>query len=375
MKRQDNLSRISKSRLEEEGFIYHTVDGDYWNDKSFYVFTELQAQILKQASEELHLLCKEAVDYVVRSGDYQSYGLTPEAFELASKSWLNQEPHLYGRFDFAWDGTGAPKLLEYNADTPTALLEAGKVQQAWLNLTQPAGFKVFSEIPSLLTERFSQIIPAQKNLFLSCMKQTIEDEGNVLFMLERALLAGLEAQFVYIEDLSWNPEINYFCTSSGTPVDYLFKLYPWEWMVRDEFSSCLPHSQTRFLEPAWKQLLSNKALLAVLWKLFPGHPNLLPASFDPKDLSSSRVVTKPILGREGANVKITDGSDLICATNGAYKDVPVVYQEYYPIPNINGYYATLGLWMIGDQCAGLGVREDVSIVTKNTSLFVPHIVV
>jgi glutathionylspermidine synthase len=35
---------------------------------------------------------------------------------------------LYGRFDLAYRGDGPPKLLEYNADTPTALFEAAVVQ-------------------------------------------------------------------------------------------------------------------------------------------------------------------------------------------------------------------------------------------------------
>lgn len=47
-------------------------------------------------------------------------------------SWNEEPPAIYGRFDLAYDGIHPPKLLEYNADTPTALLEASVVQWYWL---------------------------------------------------------------------------------------------------------------------------------------------------------------------------------------------------------------------------------------------------
>lgn len=69
----------------------------------------------------------------------------------------------------------------------------------------------------------------------------------------------------------------------------LFKLYPLEWLSHAEFARHITTAETRFIEPAWKMLLSNKALLAKLWVRYPNHPNLLPAYFTPfelpKDLS------------------------------------------------------------------------------------------
>ena len=40
------------------------------------------------------------------------------------KSWTDKKTDLMGRFDLAWDGNGPPKLLEYNADTPSVLVES-----------------------------------------------------------------------------------------------------------------------------------------------------------------------------------------------------------------------------------------------------------
>ena len=83
----------------------------------------------------------------------------------------------------------------------------------------------------------------------------------------------------------------------------VFKLYPWEWMVREKFGQHLAAAPTIWMEPAWKMLLSNKGLLPVLWSIYPRHPYLLEASFDGPGLMMSWV-KKPLLGREGANITL-----------------------------------------------------------------------
>ena len=66
-------------------------------------------------------------------------------------------------------------------------------------------------------------------------------------------------------------------------------------------------AELRSFEPWWKLILGNKALLPLLWSLFPHHPNLLPAFYDDpresnrniEDLEKEQWVSKPIFGREG----------------------------------------------------------------------------
>jgi glutathionylspermidine synthase len=52
-------------------------------------------------------------------------------------------------------------------------------------------------------------------------------------------------------------------------------------MVREEFGKYLATADAIWLEPPWKMLLSNKGILPVLWELYPNHPFLLAASFEP----------------------------------------------------------------------------------------------
>ncbi len=104
-----------RAQCEELGFTFHSIDGTYWDESVAYEFSLEQIETLEAASEDLHQRCLEAVDWVIRHQHFAPFALPAHAVELIVDSWQKQEPSLYGRFDFSWDGTGAPKLLEYNA--------------------------------------------------------------------------------------------------------------------------------------------------------------------------------------------------------------------------------------------------------------------
>jgi len=141
-------------------------------------------------------------------------------------------------------------------------------------------------------------------------------------------------------------------------------------MAREEFGAHLLTARIRVIEPAWKMLLSNKGILPILWELNPDHRNLLPAYFEPGRIAGDYVV-KPLLSREGENVELHRGSETLAAP-GAYGGEGRIWQAYTDIPRFGDDYATLGAWIIGDAPAGVGVREDASPITRNTSRFVPH---
>jgi glutathionylspermidine synthase len=150
----------------------------------------------------------------------------------------------------------------------------------------------------------------------------------------------------------------------------LCKLYPWEWLIRDEFAPHLTEVPLRLIEPAWKMLLSSKALLPILWELNPGHPNLLPAAFERWRISGD-YVQKPMLSREGANVTIYRGAEVL-REDGSYGEEGWIYQAYTPVAHFDDSYAVIGSWIVGDEPAGIGIREDATPITRNSSRFVPH---
>lgn len=360
-------------QVEALGFDFHTLDGaTYWDERAYWEFTLAQVDAIEDAADELHRLCLDAVDWVVRNRVYEPFRLPAEAIPLIEDSWRRREPALYGRFDLAYDGSGPPKLLEYNADTPTALFEAAVIQWQWLESRFP-GDDQFNSIHEGLVERWQWLggqLPRGAAVHLASLVPHPEDEGTVRYLQATALEAGVPSKFIGLADIGWNGR--HFVDLEGEGIRHLFKLYPWEWLLREKYGPHIGPSGAHMIEPAWKMLLSNKAILALLWHLHPNHANLLPASFERGDFTG-RVVRKPLLGREGANVAILDGDEVVSEQDGPYADSGWVYQDYAPLRREGDVHAVIGAWVIGDKCRGMGLREDDGPITKNTSRFVPHL--
>lgn len=366
MQRLSSIARPDwRARCEAVGFDYHTIDGTYWDESACYRFNSAQIDQLEAAANQLHAMVREVVARVIKQGDYQGWGLSELAIRLIEASWQAGERELYGRMDMSWSGQGEPKLLEYNADTPTALLEASVVQWEWLECVQPQADQ-FNSLHECLITRWRELAPyLPQPLYFSCVAEHSEDYGNCQYLLDTALQAGIRSEFIYIEDIGWNPQRG-LVDLQDRALTSVFKLYPWEWLLSDAFAQHLRPRTVHWVEPAWKLLASNKALLAALWQQFPGHPNLLPAALQPRELNGP-MVRKPLFSREGANVSLPE-----LHSDGPYGAEGYVYQAYAPLPNFSGHYPVLGLWVVGQQAAGLGIREDSSLITRDSSRFIPH---
>lgn len=349
---------------------YHTIAGEkYWDESACYSFTPSEIDILEAATEELHRLSLEAVEHVIRNDLFECLQIPRQFVPYIIRSWEAREPSIYGRFDLAYNGTGEPKLLEYNADTPTSLLEASVVQWFWLQDLFPQADQ-FNSIHEKLIHAWGQWPFKHYPTHFACSEESDEDLGNLEYLMDTALQAGVDVRHIFIEEIGRDAANGHFVDLEENPIQNLFKLYPWEWMAREEFGEYLIDTSMRILEPPWKMILSNKGLLPILWELFEGHPNLLPASFS-REVISGDFVRKPIYSREGNNIILfTDGQTI--ETPGSYGTEGWVYQAYTPLPVFDGNHAVIGSWVIGGHSAGIGIREDKGPITTNASRFIPH---
>lgn len=353
--------------MEALGFNFHSPeDRTYWDESACYSFTAAEIDRLEEATNELESMCLKAVNYIIDNRLFGRMRIPPAAEELIVESWAQKEKNLYGRFDLAYDGHNPPKLLEYNADTPTALLEASVVQWQWLESRMP-GKDQFNSIHERLIAAWEQMEVDGRVMF-ACMAESPEDVGTTVYLQDAAAQAGLDTGFIAMSDIGTDGER--FVDLENNAIGTLFKLYPWECLMAEEFAPLIHASGVRMIEPAWKMLLSTKALLPVLWEMFENHPLLLKSSFDEKDISGA-VVKKPIYGREGSNVTLR-GAGVELATPGAYGAEGYVYQEYFEIPAFAGNYPVIGSWVVASEAAGIGIREDVSRITKDSARFIPH---
>lgn len=392
-----------RDHAQEVGFSFADMYGEpYWDESSAYAFSLEQIENdLEDPATALHAMCREAVEVILSSEALLDRLAIPEGYrDLVAESWRRQDPEIYGRFDLAYDGTGPAKLLEYNADTPTSLYESAAFQWQWLEDqlaadVLPEGADQFNGIHEALVARFGEVFEAGSDLHFTAVGGNPEDYATVEAMGWAAREAGLGAHYSDLEKIAISKD-GQFLDDQDRVMGVLFKLYPWEDLLRDPFAQHIAGSRCLFLEPAWKMLLSNKGLLPVLWQMFEGHPNLLPAFFE-ADVSAAMAgqgsasagvaaafrraeaqltaghVSKPILSREGASVSIfEDGALLEMAQNRDYADHPRILQAYQPLPQFDGFRPVIGAWVVGQACAGIGIREDRSRITQDLSRFKPH---
>jgi glutathionylspermidine synthase len=369
-----------RTTAEETGFDFHTIDGErYWDERACYAFTleQIERQI-EAPTAEIEAMCLELVGRAIDDENDLRRLKIPEAFwPLISESWHRDDASLYGRLDLSFDGRGPAKLLEYNADTPTSIFEAAVFQWTWLEQAIerriiPADADQFNSIHESLILAWQKF--GAGHLHLTGTIENTEDAGTLAYLEDTARQAGLATSLIDIADIGWREDAG-FVDPDNRPIGLMFKLYPWEWMFRDAFATQLASAPTRWIEPPWKAILSNKGILPLLWEMFPDHPNLLPAFFE-DDPNAARLgssfVRKPLYSREGANVALIHEGVTVVEQQGPYGAEGFIRQALAQLPNFSGQYPVLGSWLVDHTPCGLSIREDENPVTGNSSRFLPH---
>ncbi|MDP5307938.1 glutathionylspermidine synthase family protein [Paracoccus spongiarum] len=394
-----------RETAREVGFTFADMHGEpYWEESSAYRFDLRQIEDdIEDPATELHAMCREAVAAITASEALIARMGIPEAHrDLVVDSWRRNEPEIYGRFDLAYDGRGPAKLLEYNADTPTSLYESASFQWQWLEDqlqagVLPEGSDQFNGIHEALVERFGALFARGTDLHFTAIGGNPEDYATVEAMGWAAREAGMGAHYSDLDKIGISRD-GQFVDAEDRVIGTPFKLYPWEDLLADDYARHIAGGGCMFLEPAWKALVSNKAILPVLWQMFEGHPNLLPAYFA-DDVADALVangrpdravaasfdraaaalrrghVVKPIFSREGAGISIVEEGTVTEATApGDYDRHPRIVQAYHPLPEFDGFHPVIGAWIVGGSCAGMGVREDRARITQDLSRFKPHFI-
>lgn len=360
-------------KLENLGFGYHSMEDLYWDESHYYELSMDEVNTIERATAELWQMCLEAVDYVIDKNLWDRFNI-PEYFrKYIVTSWEEDHPSIYGRFDFGFDGKNL-KLLEFNADTPTSLYEGSVIQWYWLQEMFP-GKDQFNSIHEKLVDYWIYLKKYMNPHYIYFASLTnIEDVTNVEYLRDCATQAGFETEFIPIQDIGWAEDVGEFIAADRSVMEYIFKLYPYEWILDDGFGEKLVKNNFRsqWIEPSWKILLSSKAILPILWEMYPNHPYLLECYFEQRTLTS--FVKKPIYSREGANVSIHKNSVLLEKNEGDYGKNGFIYQRLFDLPNFDGNYPVIGSWVIGQEAAGIGIRESVNLITNNQSRFVPHLI-
>ena len=388
-----NLKKIEpldKSYLEELGFVWHTDsdDSSYIADE-LVVLSEEEAEAYANAANELYDMFVEAGEYVIENELFHEIGIPFNLVDIIKKSWDSDVHwHLYGRFDFAGGVDGKPiKLLEFNADTPTALFESAIIQWAMLKQNGLEESMQFNFIYEALLDNFKRIVTLQEDtssfeelyegwkFLFSSIKGNPEEENTVRLLQHIATEAGYNTEFGYIDEVEFDENGIYY---NEEKYELWFKLIPWEDIAIEEsdlamiLTKIIDNQEAIIFNPAYTLMFQSKGFLKILWDLYPNHPLLLESSFEP--LKGKKQVRKPIFGREGGDVAILNANGEVEEENkDIYGNHKMLYQEYVDLPTDelgNSYQA--GVFYAWEAC-GVGFRRGGRIL-NNMSKFVGHIV-
>ena len=382
---------LDRDYLESLGFVWHT-DSDetsYISDE-LVVISEAQAEAYYEATNELYDMFVEAAEHVVENNLFHEIGIPFNLVDVIKESWENDVHwHLYGRFDLAGgiDGKGI-KLLEFNADTPTALFETAIIQWAILKKNNLEEGSQFNALYEALVDNFKRLVTLEESVeafdenyegwkfLFTSVKGNSEEENTVRLLQYLATEAGYETEFAYIDEIEFSDDEGIIYNDENYAL--WFKLIPWEEIALEEsdlamlLTNIIKNQKAIIFNPAYTLLFQSKGLLKILWDLYPNHPLLLESSFEP--LKGQKQVQKPVFGREGGSVSILDeNANTIENIEGDYENHKMVYQAYTELPkDEEGLSYQAGVFYAYEAC-GLGFRKGGKIL-DNMSKFVGHIV-
>ncbi|WP_265524058.1 bifunctional glutathionylspermidine amidase/synthase [Providencia rustigianii] len=361
----------------------------------YFTISSTAENKLMQATNEVHLMYLHATEKVLKDDNLLKLFNIPEIlWPRLRLSWQNRRHDMVtGRVDFCMDERGL-KVYEYNADSASCHTETGLIIEKWAQVGGlKTGWNPGERLNEILTDTWKH---TSAKPFIHIMQDNDgEEDYHALFMAQSIKAAGFEYKIIHgLDELEWN-ETGQVVDGEGRVLECVWKTWAWETVLeqlRQESESDItfsalpictghPHHndirlidvllrpEIRVFEPLWTVIPGNKAILPILWSLFPHHPYLLNTDFEINDeLRQTGYAVKPIAGRCGDNIGLVDHLDeVLDETDGQFNYQENVYQQLWCLPKVSGRYIQVCTFTIGGHYGGVCLRSDPSLVIKKDS--------
>lgn len=395
--------------LREEGlFTWDRMYGEEYALATMLPITERQRREIAETTERLGAIYARTVQVVKQSGEelFGELGL-PEATWRAVRTAVSERlPTVIGRFDFAWTAEGL-KMLEFNADTPTGVVEAfhvnGRICAEYGSADPNAGMAAH------IGSAFREAVEAYRSdgrrtdrVVFSALDWHEEDAGTTRYLQLQSGLA--EARFAGLADLRVYGERLCLLRDDGEhePIDLLYRLHALEKLAEDRDADGYPtgahvldliaERKLAVLNPPSALIAQTKALQALIWGLSEDgafytaeereaiRTYMLPTFLENRFAGQAAYVTKPVLGREGGGVTLFEADGSLAERDGEafYWEQPMVYQQRVELPVVpirheGGTTEARLLWgsfWIGGAASAVIARAGGRI-TGNLAYYVP----
>ncbi|MHB1653141.1 MAG: glutathionylspermidine synthase family protein [Desulfitobacteriaceae bacterium] len=384
-----------------------------WLDGMEYALAEVHAispdlrQELAFATEALGQIYAKTVAFTQLGSDdlLKELGIPEEALGAVRVFVFPEWVTTVGRFDFAHTRDGL-KMLEFNADTPTSVVEAfyvnGKACDFFGFRDPNLGMEkhIFDAFAQTLG-RYNEFGFATDSIVFSSLGWHNEDRGTTEYLLQKS---GLKGRFVPLENLRIdNDRLWAIVEEEKVPVDVLYRLHALEKLAVEKDDTdgyptgahvldLIARGKLAVINPPSAFVAQTKALQALIWGLHEAEEffstaehdiiekYMLPTYLENLFLDRVPYVTKPIYGREGGAVRIFTASGEILESDkdDYYWEQPMVYQKYAEMEEVesqtvSGTYKGRLLWgsfLVGGRASAIAARIGERI-TGNLSCFLP----
>jgi glutathionylspermidine synthase len=373
----DRLSpapKLDGKFIKKYGFQYFNSgeNHDYLADEMLGLRTEEEAAFLAAGQTAFQLL-REAAKTVVSSPRLLAlFGIPAHCHDLLRWSVEHEwDDYLVGRFDFAGGLDGLPiKLLEFNADTCSLMVETAFLQPRLLQDTKKNGLK--NDLLTSLTGRL-RTLGREQNLLLTDLGFA-EDQLTASVLGRAARQAGWEdVGSASLESVIFDPDdavLQNLGNGQAKAYDNVYKAFPWDFVAFEEpelweiLTELITHRRVKIWNPAWSMLLQAKGILAVAYEQNPRHPLLLETNWSASTLRARQYVSKPIWGRMGENVSVFHSPNYPTATTqGDFAGGPMIYQELaHFAKDREDYRYQLSTFYTDHSCATVARRQADEIL-------------
>jgi len=390
-----------------EVFSWDWLDGMEYGLAGIHYITQEFRQEIAFATEALGAIYAKTV-FAVQSADDEllvELGIPQEALLTVRILVKPEIVTVIGRFDFVQTTNGL-KMIEFNADTPTSVVEA-----FFVNAKACCFFKAIN--PNVgteghLKEAFARIIETYKDqgyatdsIVFSALDWHNEDSDTVKYLLDQS---GLAAKFVALQDLRVsNDRLCTLIEGQLVPIDVWYRLHVLEKLAeekdeRDDYPTgarvldMVARGKLAIINPPSAFVAQTKALQSLIWNLHEKgefytqkehqliETYMLPTYMENRFLNKVPYVTKPIFGREGGAVSLFDADGRVAEKDNDefYWDQPMIYQKRVEMGEaesntVSGPYKGKLLWgsfLIGGKASAISARIGEQI-TGNLSCYLP----
>lgn len=347
-------------KVSLNGLTYHTRNDNfpYWNESVFYELSKEEIETLARAAFEINVMLFNTTERTLGSEKLLKKYLSYEKLQnissyILSSSWNEENSGVCGRVKLAWNPKGdtPPKFVGYDGEKHFGMVEQS-AQLDWAEEIFPKQ-EQFSMLDVALAEYFAEESKRIPSLHVAypTHDQTSETVQNSSWFADRIRSAGIEVIPSLWEALVVDGENKQWVDHQDAPVAACYHPFSFSDLMRSTNVNVIAGSYNwmRWIEPAWRSVMSSKFMLPALYLSYPNSEYLLKATIG-SPLKAEQTILYPIIESE---------------------DSAHVHQEIPDSTVEEGINAVFNVWLVSGEPVALGIYEKHY---DKPAQFIPHII-